>query len=114
MKNSIVTRLVVGSSLMLSVVALGMGDAVKADNHDIHLVPPAVEERGGLTESELWAEEQESKVDNGSTRVEVYEDGSGVQYINGMEVRTFPSDTFVWDCANMGNRICGPTLPVTE
>lgn len=44
--------------------------------------------------------------------VVTYEDGSGVQYDGDREVRTFPADTFVWDCATMGNRVCGP-LPVT-
>jgi len=43
-----------------------------------------------------------------TTRVEVYEDGSGVQYINGRRVRVFEEDTFVWDCKVMGNRKCGP------
>ena len=41
----------------------------------------------------------------------IYEDGSGVQYAPGTnrEIRTFPEDTFAWDCATMGNGICGPT-----
>lgn len=40
--------------------------------------------------------------------VEIYEDGSGVQYdAYGQEVRTFPADTFWWDCTHMGNGICG-------
>lgn len=39
--------------------------------------------------------------------VEVYEDGSGVQYIRNREVATFPADTFVWDCRAMGNGVCG-------
>ena len=29
-------------------------------------------------------------------RVQVYEDGSGVQYVHGQQVRTFPEGTFVW------------------
>lgn len=37
----------------------------------------------------------------------VEEDGSGVQYHGDTEVRTFPEDTFVWDCTTMGNRRCG-------
>ena len=41
------------------------------------------------------------------TGVDTYEDGSGVQYINGTKVRTFPADTFLWDCTYMGNRTCG-------
>lgn len=39
--------------------------------------------------------------------VVIYEDGSGVQYDGNTEVRTFPADTFVWDCHTMGNRVCG-------
>jgi hypothetical protein len=39
--------------------------------------------------------------------VVIYEDGSGVQYEGDKEVKTFPADTFVWDCRRMGNRICG-------
>lgn len=39
--------------------------------------------------------------------VTIYEDGSGVQYLGDKEVRTFPHDTFVWDCHTMGNRRCG-------
>lgn len=54
-----------------------------------------------------------NKVNDSSLRwyhrpnVVVYEDGSGVQYIGDMEVRTFPEGTFVWDCHRMGNRRCG-------
>lgn len=45
--------------------------------------------------------------------VVIYEDGSGVQYdAYDDEVKTFPADTFVWDCTQMGNRICGP-LPLS-
>ena len=36
-----------------------------------------------------------------------YEDGSGVQYLDGEQLRVFPEDTFVWDCEQMGNRRCG-------
>lgn len=39
--------------------------------------------------------------------VEVEEDGSGVQYIRGEKVATFPEGMFEWDCAAMGNRTCG-------
>lgn len=42
------------------------------------------------------------------TGVEVFEDGSGVQYVSDVEVRTFPADTFVWDCRSMGNLACFP------
>lgn len=43
-------------------------------------------------------------------QVQIYEDGSGVQYLpDGTEVKTFPEGTFVWSCRDMGNRICGPT-----
>lgn len=41
------------------------------------------------------------------TGVDVFEDGSGVQYVEGREVATFPEDTFAWDCTVQGNRICG-------
>lgn len=34
------------------------------------------------------------------------EDGSGVQMLNGVQVRMFPEETFVWDCEQMGNRRC--------
>lgn len=112
MKNNALIRIVVGSSLVLGTFAVGIGQAV-SDDSTVTLIPPATVERG-LTQSELWAEEQESLTDNGSTFVETYEDGSGVQYVNGMEVRTFPSNTFVWDCLAMGNFACGPTLPVTN
>lgn len=44
---------------------------------------------------------------NDYTNVEVFEDGSGVQYVAGVATRTFPADTFAWDCAQMGNRSCG-------
>lgn len=37
----------------------------------------------------------------------VYEDGSGVEHLpNGQEV-VYDSGTFVWDCATMGNSVCG-------
>lgn len=39
--------------------------------------------------------------------VEVEEDGSGVQYIRGQKVATFPEGTFEWDCRAMGNGVCG-------
>lgn len=42
------------------------------------------------------------------TGVDIEEDGSGTQYIRGHKVRTFPEDTFAWDCRTMGNRKCGP------
>lgn len=43
--------------------------------------------------------------------VVIYEDGSGVQYAPGTdrEIRTFPADTFAWDCRTMGNKVCGHT-----
>lgn len=121
MKNSHLIRIVVGSTLMLGVVATGVG--ASTDEPTVTLIPPATVERPvegwepwmeGHTISEIAEELNVSLTDNGSTFVETYEDGSGVQYVNGMEVRTFPSDTFVWDCTAMGNRTCGPTLPVTE
>lgn len=37
----------------------------------------------------------------------VDEDGSGVQYDGTDVVRTFPTDTFVWNCQTMGNHRCG-------
>jgi hypothetical protein len=40
------------------------------------------------------------------SRVVVYEDGSGVQIIAGETERTFPEDTFVWQCDVMGNGNC--------
>lgn len=40
--------------------------------------------------------------------VTVEEDGSGTQYVAGEVVRTFPVDTFVWDCQSMGNYLCDP------
>ncbi len=43
------------------------------------------------------------------TGVDVFEDGSGTQYINGRSVRSFPADTFRWTCEDMGNRSCAPT-----
>jgi hypothetical protein len=47
--------------------------------------------------------------------VEVYEDGSGVQYTpDGREIRTFPEGTFAWDCTTMGNQICGPLATYPE
>lgn len=39
--------------------------------------------------------------------VVIEEDGSGTEYLGNIEVRTFGVDTFVWDCATMGNRWCG-------
>lgn len=45
--------------------------------------------------------------------VEFYEDGSGHQLVNGQIVKTFDEDTFVWDCASHGNRICGGITPTT-
>lgn len=41
------------------------------------------------------------------TEVQVYEDGSGVQYVAGQAIRSFPADTFAWDCRHMGNGRCG-------
>ena len=44
-------------------------------------------------------------------KIEVFEDGSGVlQYVEGTDwhERTFPADTFTWDCSTMGNKVCGP------
>jgi hypothetical protein len=40
------------------------------------------------------------------TGVETFEDGSGIQYIEDQEVRTFPVGTFAWDCTRMGNSEC--------
>lgn len=45
--------------------------------------------------------------DPAGQNVVIYDDGSGVQYFGDTEVRTFPADTFAWDCAAMGNRQCG-------
>lgn len=42
-----------------------------------------------------------------ATHVEVFEDGSGVQWIDGREVRRFEDGTFVWMCGTQGNRECG-------
>lgn len=41
-----------------------------------------------------------------SPALETFEDGSGYDPISGI---SFPEGTFPWDCATMGNRICGPT-----
>lgn len=40
--------------------------------------------------------------------VEIFEDGSGVQWLEGERLRVFDEGTFVWDCSRMGNRQCGP------
>lgn len=127
MKNNALVRIVVGGTMVAASLSVGIGHSVGHDE-SIDFVPAQTVERPvpvhetpgweswmeGLSMSEIAEELMTSKVDNGSTRVEVYEDGSGVQLVNGMPVRSFASDTFVWDCANMGNRQCGPTLPVTE
>lgn len=36
----------------------------------------------------------------------IFEDGSGVDDTG----RTYPEDTFDWDCATMGNKVCAPAL----
>lgn len=41
-----------------------------------------------------------------ATRVEVFEDGSAIEWSDGARVRTFPDGTFAWDCATRGDRIC--------
>lgn len=45
-----------------------------------------------------------------------FEDGSGTCFIDGgydenddRTGKSFPADTFPWNCHTMGNRICGPT-----
>lgn len=40
------------------------------------------------------------------SHVVVFEDGSGVQYVNGRHALSFDEDTFVWDCRYMGNKVC--------
>lgn len=39
-----------------------------------------------------------------------YEDGSGVLYQGDKEIRTYPEDTFPWDCRTMGNKTCGADM----
>ena len=60
-----------------------------------------------LTATTLWAAGVDDSPPPRPYEVEVYEDGSGVQYVEGREVKTFPEGTFAWDCSAMGNRICG-------
>lgn len=48
---------------------------------------------------------------DGIYALDVYEDGSGVLYHDDLEVYTFDSDSFPWDCTDNGNAICGPDAP---
>jgi hypothetical protein len=42
-----------------------------------------------------------------STRVDVFEDGSGVQLVDGAVTHRFEDGTFTWDCMIHGNGVCG-------
>lgn len=54
--------------------------------------------------------------------INVFEDGSGVlDYVvvnhdgsSDWHERTFPADTFTWDCATMGNHVCGSPVSIIE
>lgn len=48
------------------------------------------------------------RTDTDGYSVDIYEDGSGVQYNpDGNEVRTFPARTFYWNCHEAGDLLCG-------